>query len=361
MWAAMWLGVVSVTLFASGVAEAKTTGWTSGAGSKPNVKELIPKMASEEAYTERYVFSTDLDGGGHIGVDFTISNLGWGDGHGASAVRIYLPNEKRYDYKDKVNEGKWSYKKDTFHLDISKTQVWSTGPDTYRIKHDNGSVKLDLTLKSLVPMWRPGGGAIKVKDGYYKFTVVAPRAEVTGKVMVGGKWRDVKSERAGYAEHTATNVAPYDLATRFSRMRAVDDDVLIMWREVRVAKSYGVRSYTFAMVAYKDQVVFSDPGAAIKFGSLRRDAKTGYQVPLSVQIDGKSKEDAIKLVLTGTSYKSEDLLDSYGSAAKTVASMVSKPFRFTVPVTYALQMTIQGATATVQGKGSVVFDYVNQE
>jgi hypothetical protein len=352
----LWLGA---TLIAS-PASAKTSGWADGAGGKPTSKDLIPVMSSEEAYTERFIFSTDIDGGGHIGVDFTISNLGWGDGHGAASVRVQLPNTKKYSFNEKVDRDDWRYAKDSFSLDIAKTHVHAVGNDTYVLKHD-GAVKLELTFKNTVPMWRPGSGRIKVDDGYYKFAVISPRADVSGRVFIGGKWVEIKSTGNGYAEHSATNVAPYDLGTRYSRMRTAEGDVFVMWRETKLAKDYGGKSYTFAMVAYKDKVVFSDPSARIKFGKIRRDGKTGHSVPMTVQIDGSSGGDSIKLVIEGSKYSRTNLLDSYGAAAKAAAAMVTEPYRFSVDNTYTLQMTIQGATATVSGEGRMVFDYVNPE
>jgi hypothetical protein len=353
----LWLGAV----LSASPAMAKTYGWADGAsGGRPTAKELIPTMSSEEAYTERFVFSTDVDGGGHIGVDFTISNLGWGDGHGAASVRVSLPGVKKYTFNEKVDSDDWKYGKDNFSLDIAKTHVHAVGDGTYILKHD-GSVKLELTFKSTVPMWRPGTGRIKVDDGYYKFAVIAPRADVSGRVFIGGKWVTIKSTNNGYAEHSATNVAPYELGTRYSRMRTVEGDVFVMWRETKLSKEYGARSYTFVLVTYKDKVVFGDASAKIKFGNVRRDSKTGYAVPLTVQIDGDSGGDSIKMIVEGSKYSRSNLLDSYGAAAKAAAALVTDPYRFSVDNKYTLQMTIQGTTATISGDGRMVFDYVNAE
>lgn len=285
---------------------------------------------------------------------------GWGDGHGAASVRVNMPGLKGYTFNEKVERDDWKYGKDSFSLDIAKTHVHAVSDDTYVLKH-SGSVKLELTFKGTLPMWRPGAGRIKVDDGYYKLDVIAPRADVTGRVYIGGKWHEIKSTRNGYAEHSATNIAPYELATRYSRMRTVEGDVFVMWRETKLARDYGNRSYTFVMVAYKDKIVFSSPDARLKFGNLRRDDKTGYLVPLSVQIDATSGQDTIKLVAHGTKYSRTNLLDSYGAVAKAAAAMVTEPFRFSVGNNYTLQMTIQGTTAQIAGASHMVFDYVNKE
>ncbi len=341
-------------------ASAQTRGWGSGGQAKtPTMKNLVPRMSSGNAYTERYGFSVDLDGGGHIGVDFTISNLGFSSGYGASSVRVQLPGmDKKYDKSEKMSRGKWSYAKDRFHLDIANTTVEGIGKDTFLLKHD-GDVKFELTFKNTIPMWSPGSGEIAVEDGYYKFNLISPRADVTGKVFVDGAWREVKATRQGYADHVATNVAPYEFAKRFSRFRHYNDDVFIIWREIQMEEKFGGETFTWVMVGYRDKIVFADAEATVRFGDVRPDASTGYNVPHSLQIDAKNGKDSITLVMRGSKSKKKDLLASYGRAARLVASTLSKPFQYTVPSNYTIQMTVQGATANVAGKSHYTIDFVN--
>lgn len=350
-------------VFAAGVpsASAQTKGWSQGKStSKPSVSDMIPEMSSDEAYTERYGFAVDLDNGGHIGVDWTISNLGWGDGQGAAAVRVRLPGKEKYTTKKKVSKDKWSYSKKKFDIDIADTRVRARGNNTFVVTHKGEDVSFELLFKNTTPMWKPGTGRIKVKDGYYKFNMLAPRANVTGEVTIGGKTIKVKGTKKGYADHVATNIAPFDFAKRFSRFRTYNNDVFVMWREVKLHSDYGGRSFTWAVVGYKDKIVFSDPDATIRMARKRKDPKGGYTFPMAVQIDGKDGKDSIKLVIKGKSFKRTDLLEDYGAAAKMVASSVSNPFRYDVKGKYSLQMTIQGATAKVSGRSHFVMDYINK-
>lgn len=333
-------------------------GWGSKKGGTPGMKELIPEMSGDEAYTERYGFAVDLDGGGHIGVDFTISNLGWGNGHGAAEVRVRLPGEKKYKFKKKVGEGDWSYQKGKFGLEIAGTRVDQVGSKSFRVRH-NGAVKFDIVFTNNMPMWKPGSGKIKSDDGYYQFNLIAPRADVSGTVTIGGKEKKVTGKRAGYADHVAMNVAPFDFATRFSRMRNYNGDVFVFWREITPTSDFGGKSVTFVMIGYQDKIVFSDADAKIKMGRLKVDPKTNYKVPLSIQIDGKDGKDSIKLVMKGRRYKKTDLLDSYGDAAKLVASAFTEPVRYKVKCNYQLQMNIGGAKAQVEGKSHYVIDQLN--
>lgn len=342
-------------------ASAQTQGWAHGAKkSAPTVADLIPKMSSSMAYTERYGFAVDLDGGGHIGVDWTISNLGWGDGKGAADVRVKLPNQKHYHFKKEVDEGDWQYSKKKFALNIANTSVHARGKNSFLITHKGKNMSFRLTFTNPTPMWKPGNGQIKVKDGYYKFNILAPRANVKGYVNIGGKKIRVNGTQSGYADHVATDVAPFDFANRFSRLRTSEDDVFVMWREIKLHPDYGGKSFTWIVVGYKDKIVFSDVDAKIRFAKMRNDPKSGYKFPMAIQIDAKSGKDSVKLVMNGSKFKRTDLLASYGAAAKMVASAVSNPYRYNVDCKFTLEMVIQGAKAQVSGKSHYTMDYINK-
>lgn len=342
-------------------AQAQTAGWAQGkAKSAPSTKDLVPKMSSNMAYTERYGFAVDLDGGGHIGVDWTISNLGWGNHKGGADVRVNLPNHKNYKYSKDAAAGDWQYSKKEFAMNIANTSVHARGKNSFLVTHKGKDISFSLTFTNTTPMWQPGTGEIKVKDGYYKFNILAPRADVTGHVTIGGKKIAVKGTRSGYADHVATNIAPFDFAHRFARLRTYNDDVFIMWREIKLHPDYGGKSFTWLLVGYKDKIVFSDVDAKIRFAQLRKDPKSGYEFPMSIQIDGKSGKDSVKLVMSGSKFKRTDLLASYGAAAKMVASAVSNPYRYDVDCKYVLQMDIGGAKAQVSGSSHYTMDYINK-
>lgn len=357
------LGVLlacALFIFAPGEVAAETNGWASGGTSTPSVSDLIPTMSSDEAYTERYSFSTDLDNGGHIGLDLTISNLGWGDSHGGASVRVKWPGRTKYSFNKKLGKDKWSYSKSHLDIDIADTKVTTTDGKTIRLQHKSSKVELDVKFRNRIPMWQPGSGEITTEDGYYKFHLISPRADVSGSITFGDKTYEVNGERSGYAEHVATNIAPYDLAQRFSRFRDYDGDIFVMWREVKLTDDYGGKSLTWILVGYKDQVVFSDPDADMRFARMRKDSKSGYRFPMALQIDAESGADEVKLVMKGRRFERKDLLQSYGSAVKSIASAVAEPYQFDIKCNYQMQMTISGATAKVSGKGHYILDYINE-
>jgi hypothetical protein len=355
------LGITAATalLLLTQTAAAQSQGWHEGAASAASMRDLIPRLSSGQAYSERYNFSVDLDGGGHIGVDFTISNLGIGNHRGAASVRVRLPGEERYSFSEQVRRRSWNYAQDRFMLDIANTTVESKGNDTFVIKHD-GDVKLELEFKNTIPMWKPGNGEIRVgTDGYYRFTLSAPRADVTGRVFIAGQWREVRGTRSGYGDHVATNVAPYDFAKRFSRFRHYNDDVFVIWREIKLEEKHGGQTYTWVMVGHRDQIVFADPNATLREGNVRSDASTGYDVPHTLQVEGRRGQETLTLQMVGGRVEKKDILASYGRAARMVAGTVSNPFQYNVQSRYTLQLNAGARTGTTTGNSHYTIDFIN--
>lgn len=339
-------------------AHAQIKGWEEGSrGEEISMRDLIPKLSSDEAYTERYTFSADIDGGGEIYIDFTISNLGWGDHHGASTARVEMPGMKNYEYAEKLDEGDWAYDKKGFALQIGKSSVKGVGKDKFVLRH-KGRVPFEMTFENTLPMWKPGTGKISGADKYFRLALISPRANVSGRVKIDGQWRAFKGTNSGMGDYNATTFAPFDLAHRFSRFRAFNGDVFVAWRDIELAEDYGGKSLTWIVVGYKDKIVFADASARLKESRVTNRAG-GYMVPRSIQIDARSGKDRVRLVMKGERIEEKDLLEGYGAPVKMVASAVSQPFQFTLPARYQLQMTIQGATATVAGESEFSMDYMN--
>jgi len=357
------LSVLAALVFPCSLAWADdAAGWSEGGETSASPEDFIPKLSDEEAYSERYTFSVDLDGGGWIGTNLTISNLGLGNGHAAARVRVQLPNRKKeYSYNKKVSSGDWTSEPDRLDLRVAGVELAAKDANgfTIRFADPDSDVKVELDFKNDLPMWHPGNGRIDVDKGYVKYGMLAPRATVKGRVFIDGAWTEITSTRKAFGDRSASNIAPYNFAKRFARFRVFDKDLTVMWREHKLVSELGDRSMTWLMIGYKGKVVFSDANASLRMGKKVRDSKTDYVIPYAVQVDGKSGKDSAKMVMRAKKMDRQDLLESYGSAAKLVAGAVSKPFRYDFPCKFTVQMDIGGVKATVQGKGRYSFDMVN--
>lgn len=328
-------------------------GWKSG-GSNPKMSDLAPRQSDSEAYSDRYSFAVDMDDGTHVGLDFTISNLGFGDRNCVVEVRVKSKKHGNYRYNESFDEDEWT-SGSGFSLAAGPTRITGKGSGVFEIAH-TGKTPVKLKFENQVPMWAPGSGSLNTSAGFYELHIISPRASVTG--TVGG--RSVKSTDRGYADHVSTDIAPYDLAKYYSRSRLYEGDVLVMWRDIKLQDEAGGGHSPWVLVVYKDKIVFSSSNARIRYGDKYRDQKSGYVVPKAVQVDARRGEDRIKFVLKGKRSKRKDLLAGYSTFVKAVASAVSEPYQFTMTGDFVLEMSVGGATAQVSGKGHYTMDFVTK-
>jgi hypothetical protein len=325
-----------------------------GRGGKPSMSDLKPTVSDSEAYSDRYGFSADMEDGTHVGVDFTISNLGFGDRNVVVEVRVKPKNGKDYRYNESYDEDEWSAGSSGFSLKAGPTTIQGKGKDTFIINHA-GSTPVKLKFENIVPMWSPGSGRLSTDAGFYDIHIISPVARVTG--TVGG--RKVTSSQ-GYAEHVATDAAPYELARSFRRARIYKDDIMILWRDIELHPDIGGGNTPWILVTYKDKIVFSSSKARVRYGSTYKDSKSGYVVPKAVQIDARNGKDRIKLIMKARRTKRKDLLANQGSFVKAVASAVAEPYQFTGTGEFTLQMEIGGAAAQVGDNAHYTIDFITK-
>lgn len=340
-------------------ASAQTQSWASGTAAPLGFNDLIPRMSSGNAYTERYTFSVDLDQGGHVGMHFTISNLGLGSGYGAAEVNVRWPGKEQYKYAERVSRRKWSYEQSRFAMDISNTQVEAQGDNVIVLRHQGKDVKVELRFENRIPMWRPGTGEVRNGDDYYRFTLISPRADVTGRIFIDGEWHEVTGRRQGYGDHVATNVAPYDLAKRFTRFRDYNDDLFVMWREIELTERYGGQVVSWIVVGIGDEIVYQDAAPGVQFGNLERDKETSYNIPYAAQVNSEREGAQLRFLLRGEGMRRRDLLQSYGRIARAVAGRFAKPFEYNISGDYALEVEVGGRRLRTTGTSHYTVDFVN--
>ncbi len=340
---------------------------TEGFGSSStdvSMRDLKPRMSSAESYSERYTFKSDLDDGGYVEARFTISNLGMYDGHGKVEVKVKWPDEPNYSFSHKYDSDEWSYDEEGFGLNMGKTSVEGTDDQTFVVEH-TGQYKgkeldLEFTLESDADMWTPG--QISSGDSYYRVHFLGLQSNASGTVSHGDSSEEIEGTDGGYAEHTRTNVAPFNLADRIAsgRKYAEDPKVFFVWRQLQLTSDYGGNAEGFLIVGYNNQIVFATSEPDISYGKHKKDPKGGYKIPQAVQIDGEKGEDSVKLVLRADEMDRSYLLENYGRLAQMAASAMTNPYHYYMTGTYGLQMNIEGVEAGVRGDAGYVIDVFNE-
>lgn len=336
-------------------AQAQSLGW--GASTKAPVnRDFIPKLKSGEAYSERYTFNVPLEGGGSVYIDFTVSNLGWGDNNAATTARVEIPGLKTYTYTDESDEGDWSFQKSKLGLKMGKSSLEET-PNGYRLRH-TGKTEFELELTNTIPSWKPGKGRLSTEDGTFELALMAPRATASGRVKINGAWKNITSN-AAMGDWSMSTVAPYDLAKRFSRFRAYDDDLMVTWREVRATEALGGRSVVWVLVTKGDQILFQSSRASLRASAEKNHKTSGYNVPTVFQIAAKSGDKTLNLTVRGRNMSSRDLLAEWGSVAKAVAGTLTSPYQFNFEASFELKIVEDEKVFEFQGKGPLGIDILN--
>ena len=188
--------------------------------------------------------------------------------------------------------------------------------------------------------------------------LIAPRADLTGRVQIDGSWKDVRSTGKTSGDYNYTQFAPFDLAKRFSRFQDFNGDVFVAWRSIQLTKENGGKTLTWLVIGYKNKIIFSDANARIRESAIVKDRASGYPAPKAMQVDAASGDDRVKLVMHGKSFRSVDMLEDYNAAIKLFAKAMTKPVQLSFKGEYQLQMTIKGTTANVAGKEGYSMDYM---
>lgn len=348
-----WIIIVMMGLLFGAPATAQELSWGRGS-STPTPNDFIPHLKSGEAYSERYTFNIPLDGGGEIYMDFTVSNLGWGDNKGATTARVTIPGQKTYHYRKELDGDEWSFDRKAFRIHMGKSSIETDGKG-YRLRHE-GSTRIDLKMASVVPAWRPGKGKIELEGQTFELALMAPKAHVSGRVGMNNTWIPVSSQ-IGMGDWTMSTIAPYDLAQRFSRFKAYEDDYMVTWREIKTTKDLGNKSIVWVLVMKGDDVVFESASATLTASAEYTDKKSDYRVPRVFRIDASKGGKKISLTVRGSRPTVRDLLADHGSVARAIAGTMTKPFEFNSDATFTLKLPTGD---TISGRGPLGVDILNQ-
>jgi len=353
-----WLIVLLMIFGGSASASAQSSKAPSWGpqGNTPTSSSFIPKLKSGEAYSERYTFNIPLDGGGEVYLDFTVSNLGWGDNKGATSVRVKLPGQKTYTYRKELDADEWAMDRKSFNIRMGKSTVQANG-NGYSLRHE-GNMSFELKLENVVPSWKPGSGKIDVNDETFQLALMSPKARVSGRIKVDGQWQPVSSAN-GMGDWSMSTIAPYDLAQRFSRFRADEGDYAVVWREIQTVEDLGGKSVVWVLVTKGDTIVFASANATLVTSGFVHDDKSDYDVPRTFQITAREGENRISLKVRGGKMKVRDLLAEYGAVARTIAGTKTSPFQFNSDAAFTLKLnTVEGETS-VSGRGPLGIDILN--
>jgi len=292
---------------------------------------LEPAALDHDAYAETWTFVADLDGGAYAQVQFSVTNLGPGSGHGICRALVVEPGKKPWTAGERVTRGKWKHARsaDAEMLQVGPCRVRKAG-NGYTIDARLEDRSLQLRFVDAQPAETPASNVLQVAGGQHVTRILAPSAKV--QLRVQGKGIEPLSlGGAGYADQSWSTVEPKELARRWVRFRAVrgEPKQLLLGREALAG-------------GFEPLWLRGADGSYETLASFAVERSGGEKTPaFVVRVAGEGR----KLVL-----RSGELLYRYAPVEELgVLSSVVKPFAGS-PVTYTYRATLEGAGGrTVSG------------
>ena len=286
---------------------------------------LQPAELDHDAYGETWTFIADLDGGAYAQVQFSVTNLGPGSGHGICRALIVEPGGEPWTSGERVTRSKWK------HAKTGDAEMLQVGP--CRVRKDGGDYTINARLEDRNIQLRylkakaaetPASNELQVGGGRHVTKILMPSAEVQLRVQAKGA-KPLSVKGAGYADQSRSTVEPKELARRWVRFRSLRGETksLLLGREA-IAGGFEPVWLRGANGSYEKLASFAmERGGAGKAPS--------YVVTVAGAGDRR-------LVL-----RSGGLLYRYAPVEELgVLSSVVKPFAGS-PVTYTYRATLEGA------------------
>jgi len=171
-------------------------------------RDLQVHNTGAELYNASYYHDALMEDGTVIYNQFFVHNLGPGSNHASADLTIIEPDGKVYRQTENINQASFENTPDKFRIafgDFSVEGNPQARPAVYRLKSLYGNLLGDdLTYTCEAPAYKDSGVYFNGdKNNYEKWVTYCPRGVVSGRIMVGGKWRQVKGR--GFADHAAAN------------------------------------------------------------------------------------------------------------------------------------------------------------
>ena len=324
---------------------------------------LKPAALSDEFYSEQWSLSCWADDGWYYHAQFVVSNFGVGDNKSALKIEATLPDGSRKSHKHEINGYRYSKTKNGETLTFKDGFV-SFSNNTIHYSFSVDKARVDLRVQSRFPVYRPLGKKTwhKTSKGSYDFELLAPRATISGTATVAGKQRSVQGW--GLVDHSMSNIAPYNLAIRWLKVKYVTPKKSVLIWGFAVPGGNGDINKGFVWYGGNGKNFIASPRPSIFYRDMKKRDGSGYKLPdhISVKARGKAYDLNVKLQ-TQKLKRSKDVLKDIGSVAGFVVRRLMNPWDYTIQgdVRVDLTITATGKTITSGGQWDYVLQYITED
>jgi hypothetical protein len=328
------------------------------------IADLMPHKRSEEMYTEVWSHGAWFNGGGDLGIDFVISNLGIGDHKGALRVEYVDAHGKQTKCSAEYRADAWRSDSQGFHLTFGENEVLGDLHGLNLIIRCN-ELSMDLRYINQGESYQPGSGILTYEeagkeDGLYSIMYTSPRAFVTGSVTINGQTTPI--EGIGNAYHSWTNIGPQTQARRWFRFNLTRDDFTVTLVELETPPKFGSSRHGFVLLYGPQGRIVATTRVRFDYDGFIKDQKSdeGYVIPRRVQLAAVDDSATLtgKLEMTGINAVVDPIAD-LDFFRKAIVRQFSKPRDYSIKATYSFHFKDNQGEQTIQGAATYRYIYIN--
>jgi len=241
----------------------------------------------DENYVEHWYFDARLDNG------YLVVGFLW-----ASEMMTHEPAMELHIYKpsgEKVEVTR-SYPKSDLSASEEKCDVWvgknrayavypaDGGLPVYHLFLSEGELEADLTFRSEIQGWKPGGGRTDYgNQGLFAWVVAVPRASVEGTIKIGEE--TIPAKGIGYHDHNWETADLKKVITHWYWGRVYAEDFTLLYAYVKTNRRFGEVASKPLMLAYKDRIVYSTGEMVLDDGEWTFNRTANREYPGFLEID----------------------------------------------------------------------------
>lgn len=242
-------------------------------------------------------------------------------------LHVYRPDGTRVEIRKPYPRAACRAAKDYCDVTVGHNYARLENPDSteglpsYRVYLEENGVRFDLTFQAKVDAWQPGHGrsTFGEKD-FFAWVVPAPRAEVSGTIVVDGVERQVHG--LGYHDHNWGKGFMPRIVNRWYWGRVYAEDLTLIYATIGLnPKRFGPDFWIKPlMLAIDDKVVVSTGEITMTEGPRRHDRVADNAFPEWLEL--KSDNVSLRLDVKDVIHAHSILSDIPGLGKPRVAPLV---------------------------------------
>lgn len=316
---------------------------------KPSENGIHP--SKDKHYVEHWYFDARLDNG-YVVVGFFWASEMMTHKPGVE-LHIYKPSGEKVSVVKSYPQSDFSAKEEICDVWVGKNHAHGIYPEdgglpTYTFHISEGDLACDLTFRSEIQGWKPGGGKTFYDDmGFFAWVVAVPRAKVSGTIKIEGQEMAVKG--IGYHDHNWETADLKRIISHWYWGRLYTKDFTLLYAYVKTNGKFNHASSTPLMLAYKDKIIYSTGEMKLTEGAMLFNAKADRTYPESLTIetpDNLSLKLNVKEIIDA-----QDLLEGKNRLLKwTVNKLIGHPGWFRFHSSFKLHVEIDGVSYDRSGE-----------